>query len=151
MYLWKTLFTHRHCYRPWSLRINYVTQLSVFQETLWKLWEVSPDPASESNKPLFEPGTEVLIDFGIWRPISRAPLGRPLPGYSFFSHSCQGARNWVLGATTLKLKSGTLAKTKQCHFMFLSSMLSPFTFQMGPIIYVGLLLLTPKVLSAIWP
>ena len=38
-----------------------MTQLSVFQETLWKLWEVSPDPASESNKPLFEPGTEVLI------------------------------------------------------------------------------------------
>ena len=31
--------------------------------------------------------------------------------------------------------------------MFLSSTLSPFTFQMGLIIYVGLLLLTPKVLS----
>ena len=38
-----------------------MTQLSAFQETLWKFWEVSPDPASESNKPLFEPGTEVLI------------------------------------------------------------------------------------------
>ena len=32
---------------------NYMTQLSAFQETLWKLWEVTPDPASESNKPLF--------------------------------------------------------------------------------------------------
>ena len=40
---------------------NYMTQLSAFQETLWKLWEVTPDPASESSKPLFEPGTEVLI------------------------------------------------------------------------------------------
>ena len=40
---------------------NYVTQLSAFQEMLWKLQEVTPDPASESNKPLFEPGTEVLI------------------------------------------------------------------------------------------
>ena len=86
-------------------------------------------------------------DSGIWRPISRAPLGRPLPDSSFFSHSFQGARNWFLGETTLKLKSGTLAKTKQCHFMSSSSMLSPFTFQMGLIIYVGLLLLTPKVLS----
>ena len=86
-------------------------------------------------------------DSGIWRPISRAPLGRPLPDSSFFSHSFQGARNWFLGETTLKLKSGTLAKTKQCHYMSSSSMLSPFIFQMGLIIYVGLLLLTPKVLS----
>ena len=31
---------------------NYVTQLSVFQEILWKFREVTPDPASESNKPL---------------------------------------------------------------------------------------------------
>ena len=50
----------RHCYRPWSLRINYVTQFSAFQEILWKLWEVTPDLDSESNKLLFEPGTEVL-------------------------------------------------------------------------------------------
>ena len=34
--------------------------------------------------------------------------------------------------------------------MSLSSMLSPFTFQMGLIIYVGLLLLTPKVLSLLF-
>jgi len=32
---------------------NYTTQLSAFQEMLWKLREVTPDPASESNKPLF--------------------------------------------------------------------------------------------------
>ena len=31
---------------------NYVTQLSVFQELLRKFGEVTPDPASESNKPL---------------------------------------------------------------------------------------------------
>ena len=40
---------------------NYVTQLSPFQEALWKLQEVTPDPASESNKLQFEQGTEVLI------------------------------------------------------------------------------------------
>ena len=73
---------------------NYVTQLSAFQQALMELREVTPDPASESSKPLFEPGTEVLIKItGIWGPIPQAPLGRPLPGYSFFAHSSQSARN----------------------------------------------------------
>ena len=40
---------------------NYVTKLSVFQQALAELQEVTPDPASESSKPLFEPGTEILI------------------------------------------------------------------------------------------
>ena len=40
---------------------DHVTQLSPFQQTLEELWEVTSDPASESNKALFEPGTEVLI------------------------------------------------------------------------------------------
>ena len=38
-----------------------LTQLSAFQQALKKLQEVTPDPASGSNMPLFEPGTEVLI------------------------------------------------------------------------------------------
>ena len=40
---------------------SYVTQLSAFQQALTELLEMTPDPASESRKPLFEPGTEVLI------------------------------------------------------------------------------------------
>ena len=40
---------------------SYVTQLSAFQQALTELREMTPDPASESSKPLFEPGTEVLI------------------------------------------------------------------------------------------
>jgi len=40
---------------------NHVTQLSAFQQALTELWEVTPDPASESSQPLFEPGTEALI------------------------------------------------------------------------------------------
>ena len=40
---------------------SYVTHLSAFQQALTELWETTPDPASESNKPLSEPGTEVLI------------------------------------------------------------------------------------------
>ena len=41
---------------------SYVTQLSAFQQTLTELWETTPEPASESSKPLLEPGTEVLIE-----------------------------------------------------------------------------------------
>ena len=40
---------------------SYVTQLSTFQQALTELRQMTPDPASESSKPLFEPGTEVLI------------------------------------------------------------------------------------------
>ena len=53
---------------------NYVTQLSGFQQALTELWEMTPDPASESRKPLFEPGTEVLTKtLGSWGP-SLEPL-----------------------------------------------------------------------------
>ena len=46
--------------RVFSMELtNYVTQLLTFQQTIWELWAVNP--ASESNKLLFEPGTEVLI------------------------------------------------------------------------------------------
>ena len=40
---------------------NYVTQLSAFQQALTELRDTTPDPASETSKPLFEPGTEVLL------------------------------------------------------------------------------------------
>ena len=40
---------------------NYVTQLSAFQQALMELREMTPDPASESSNPLFEPETGVLI------------------------------------------------------------------------------------------
>ena len=47
---------------PEALELTYyVTQLSAFQQALTELQEVTPDPSSESSKPLFEPGTEVLI------------------------------------------------------------------------------------------
>ena len=54
---------------------NYVTQLSAFQQALTELQETTPDPASESSKPLFEPGTEVLIKLGA-HPLT--PSGRAL-------------------------------------------------------------------------
>ena len=55
-----------------------------------------------------------------------------------------GIGSWVI---TLELRGDTLTRTKWLHFMSLLSMLWLCTFQMGLIIYVSLLLLTPKILS----
>ena len=61
MYLWKAFLTHI-VIDPEALELtSYVTQFSAFQQALTVLREMTPDPASESSKPLFEPGTEVLI------------------------------------------------------------------------------------------
>ena len=38
-------------------------------------------------------------EIGIWGVISWSPLGRPLPGYSFFFHSSQGDGNRLVGAS----------------------------------------------------
>ena len=40
---------------------NYVTLLSAFQQAFTELREMTPDPSSESSKPLSDPGTEVPI------------------------------------------------------------------------------------------
>ena len=61
MYLWKAFLTHI-VIDPKALELtNYVTQLSVFQQALTELQEVTPDPASELSKPLFESRIKVLI------------------------------------------------------------------------------------------
>ena len=61
MYLWKAFLTHIVIDLEDLELTSYVTQLSAFQQALTELWETTPDPASESSKPLFEPGTEILI------------------------------------------------------------------------------------------
>ena len=49
---------------------SYVTQLSAFQQALTELLEMTPGSASESSKPLFEPGNEVFIKkISVWGPI----------------------------------------------------------------------------------
>ena len=106
---------------------------------------MTPDPASESSKPLWARNWGPHKNTGVWGPIPRAPLGRPLPAYSFFSHSCQS--ELIRGCLTLELRGGTLTRTKWRHFMSSLSMLWLCTFQMGLNIYVSLLLLTPNVLS----
>ena len=81
MYLWKAFLTDID---PEALELtSYVTQLSTFQQALTELQQMTPDPASESSKPLFEPGTELS--------------------------KCQ---ELIHGYITLELRDGTLTKTK---------------------------------------
>ena len=82
--------------------ISYVTQLSAIQQTLTKLQETTPDPASESSKPLFEPGTEVLIKTlgsggpsleplweGTYQVILSSPTAVKVPGLDLWVHHTQ--------------------------------------------------------------
>ena len=70
-----------------------VTQLSAFQQAIAEIQEINSDPGSESGKPLFEPGIEVLIKHWDLGAHPSSSSGKALPGYSFFSHSCQSAMN----------------------------------------------------------
>ena len=85
---------------------NYVTQLSAFQQALTELQETTPDPASESSKPLFEPGTEVLIETlgsggpsleplweGPYQVILSSPTAVKVPGIDSWVHHTQ-VKKW---------------------------------------------------------
>ena len=85
--------------------ISYVTQLSAIQQTLTKLQETTPDPASESSKSLFEPGTEVLIKTlgsggpsleplweGHYQIILSSPTAVKVPGIDSWVHHTQVKR-----------------------------------------------------------
>ena len=91
---------------PEALKLtSYVIQLSAFQQTLTKLWERAPDPVSESNKPLFEPRTEVLIETlgsggpsleplweGHYQIILSSPTAVKVPGIDSWVHHTQVKR-----------------------------------------------------------
>ena len=78
---------------------TYVTQLSAFQQALTELWETTSDPASETSKPPFEPGTEVLIKTlgsggpslehlweGPYQVILSCPTAVKVPGIDWWVH-----------------------------------------------------------------
>ena len=84
---------------------SYVTQLSAFQQALTELQERTPDPASESSKPLFEPRTEVLIKTlgsggpsleplweGPYQVILSSPTAVKVPGIDSWVHHTQVKR-----------------------------------------------------------
>ena len=88
---------------------SYVTHLSVFQQVLTELPEMTPDPASESSKPLFEPGTEVLIKIlgprdpslephweGPYQVILSSPSAVKVPGIDSWVHHTR-VKRWRPG------------------------------------------------------
>ena len=91
---------------------NYVTQLSAFQQALTELPETTPDPASESSKPLFEPGTEVLIKtLGSGGP-SLKPLWKAPTRLFFLLSQLSKCQELICRYITLELRGGTLTRTK---------------------------------------
>ena len=101
----------------------------------------------ESSKPLFEPRMEALIKHWDLGAHPSSPSGKALTRLFFLLPQLSKCQELIRGYITLKLRSGTLTRTKWLHFMSLLSMLWLCTFQMGLIIYVSFLVLTPKILS----
>ena len=148
MYLWKPFLRTDIVIDPEILELtSYITQLSAFQQSLTELQEMTPDPASESSKCLFELGTEILIKTLASRDNSSSPSGKALTRLFRLLPQLSRCQELICGCITLELRGGTLTRTKWCHFVSLLSMLWLGTFQMGLIIYVSLLLLTPEILS----
>ena len=58
---------------------NYVTQLLAFQQTLQELWEVTLDPASESNNAVWARNQDSdNKDIGTWGGNHSSPSGKAL-------------------------------------------------------------------------
>ena len=91
---------------------SYETQLSAFQQALTELQEMTPDPVSELSKPLFQPGTEVLIKtLGPGGP-SFDPSGKALTWLFFLLPQLSRCQELIHGYITLELRGGTLTRTK---------------------------------------
>ena len=91
---------------------NYVTQLSAFQQALTELRKVTPDPASESNNPLFLPGTEVQIKTLGSGGQSLKPLWEGSYQVILLLPQLSKCQELICAYTTLELRDGTLRRTK---------------------------------------
>ena len=76
-----------------------------------------------------------------------SPFGKALTRLFFLLPQLLKCQELIRGCLTLELRDDTLTRTKWHHFMSLLSILWLCMFQMGLIIYVSLLLLTPKILT----
>ena len=114
MYLWKAFLRMDIVIDPEALELtNYVTQLSAFQQALTEPREMTPDAASESSKPLFEPGTEVLIKtLWSWCPSLKPLWLGPYQVIFFIFPQLSKCQELIHGFITLRLRSGTLTRTK---------------------------------------
>ena len=83
-----------------------------------ELQEVTPDPDSESSKPLLEPGAKVLIKTLGSGSQSPEPLWEGPYQVILSSPTAVKVQELIHGYITLELRHGTLTRTKRCHFIF---------------------------------
>ena len=69
-----------------------------------KFWEITADPASESNKTLFEPGTKILIKILRYGANPFSPAGRALNQVIVSSPIALKLPELIQGYITLELK-----------------------------------------------
>ena len=140
MYLWRPFLMHRHCY---VTALNFSTG-------------INGTPGGDSWPGLWvkqasEPGTEILIKTLDLGANLLSPSGKALTRLFSLLPQLSKCQELIHGCITLKLRGGTLTRTKWPHFMFLLSMLWLY-FSDGP---DNQCMLTsadskgPK--SAIWP
>ena len=93
---------------PWPLGSSKGTQLC----------RVSQDPKDSKESPLYAPGTQVLIK--VWKDgSSKAQLQHmegPLPCNTFYPHSSQGTRTWLLDSL---LTSQAVEENRRGHSIHL--------------------------------
>ena len=77
-----------------------------------ELREVTPDPPSESSKPLFEPGMEVLIKTLEFWGQSLSPLWEGTYEVILSFPQLSKCQELIHGCSTLELRGGTLTRTK---------------------------------------
>ena len=77
-----------------------------------ELRQVTADPASESSKPLFQPGTEVLKKTLGSGGQSLEPLWEGPYQLFFLLPQLSKCQELIHGYITLELRGGTLTKTK---------------------------------------
>ena len=138
-FLWKDIVID-----PEALGLtSYVTQLSAFQQALTELQEMTPDTC----KPLFEPGTKVLIKTlgsggssldplwkGLYQVIISSPTAAKVPEIDSWVHHT-------------RVKSGHPDQNEMTSFYVFTFCALTLYFSVGLIIYVSLPLLPPKIPS----
>ena len=145
----------------WLLKYQSLLYNSTLSFSTDIMRTLDSDPASESNKPLFEPGTKVLIKtlgFGSegWGGGGGggnllSPSGKALTRLFFLFPQLLRCQELIHGCTMFELKSGILTLRVNNIILCLYSLCFYFfTFQMDQIIYMGRLLLTPKILSLLF-
>ena len=90
-----------------------------FQQNI-RLWGVNQDPKDSKESPLYLPGTQVLISLERWVPKGSTPahMEGPLPCNTFYPHSSEGTRTWLLDSL---IRSQAMEENRRGYSIHLSA------------------------------